>query len=441
VDAAIHYARSGDVHIAYAVFGEGPQDVVVVPGFVSAVDLAMEGPAGPFMRRLAQVARVITLDKRGTGLSDRDVALPGLDERMDDVRAVMDAVGSARAHIAGVSEGGPMSIVFAATFPQRVQSLLLYGSFATFVKTDDNPWMLTADERIEIASRGAELWGTGRSMMSFFPREERSDALQAVLGRIETRAASPGTMLNISKMNLLLDVRAILPTINVPTLVVHASADQVIPIESGRYLAENIPGARLIETSLTNHLSLREDAVDEWIDDYVEQVTGSRATEPLTDRVLATVLFTDIVGSTQAAVDRGDASWRALLDRHDEIVQREVTRFRGTLVKQTGDGALAHFDGPARAVSAGLAVRDALRPLGIDVRAGVHTGEIELRGDDIGGIAVHVAARVMSLAGTGELLATRTVRDLTAGSGLRFEDRGEHSLKGVPEAWQLYAVN
>ncbi len=256
--------------------------------------------------------------------------------------------------------------------------------------------------------------------------------------KFESRAASPGAMIALTRMNMQIDVREILPSISVPTIVVHASGDRIIPVESGRYLAAHIPDARLVEFEMGNHLSVEPHWIDPWYDDYVELVTGSRPAGPVVDRVLSTVMFTDIVDSTRSASEQGDAGWRQVLDRHDDIMRREIARFRGTLVKHTGDGVLARFDGPARAVSCGLATANALKTIGIDVRTGVHTGEIELRGHDVGGIAVHVGARVMALAGGGEVLVTRTVRDLTAGSGLTFDDRGEYELKGVPERWQLY---
>ncbi len=438
VEPKVRYARSGDVHLAYATFGDGPIDIVLIPGFVSAVDLTLEGTFGPFVERVSSLARVITFDKRGTGLSDRVGTLPNLDTRMDDLRAVMDAVGSDRAHLAGISEGGPMSIVFAATFPERVHSLLLYGSFAAFVRTDDHPWMPTAEDRERVNEQAVGLWGSGAVLSTFLPKDERTPERRELAARFESRSASPGAMVALTRMNMQIDVRAILPSISVPTIVVHASGDRIIPVESGRYLAAHIPDARLVEFEMRNHLSLEPHWIDPWYDDYIELVTGIRPAGPVVDRVLSTVMFTDIVESTRSASQQGDAAWRQLLDRHDDIMQREVARFRGTLVKHTGDGVLARFDGPARAVSCGLTTAQAVKTLGIDIRTGVHTGEIELRGDDVGGIAVHVGARVMALADGGEVLVTRTVRDLTAGSGLTFDERGEYELKGVPERWQVY---
>jgi class 3 adenylate cyclase len=412
---------------------------VGVPGFVSTVDMVTEGPFAAAIERLAPFARITVFDKRGTGLSDRVDALPHLDVRMDDLRAVMDAAGIERAHLMGISEGGPMTMLFAATFPERVASLLLYGSFATFIRRDDHPWMPTEAERERSLELAEEYWGTGLVLATFLPEEERDDALE-VLAQYERRSASPGAVVRLMKMNAQIDVRSVLPTLNMPTLIVHPTGDRIVPVASGRYLADHVPGARLIELSLGNHLSMRTAWVNEWINDYLELITGSRPTGVAFDRVLSTVLFSDIVESTRRAAAQGDASWKQLLDKHDAITAREVERYRGQLVKHTGDGVLARFDGPARAVSAGLAVANAVRSLGIEVRTGVHTGEIELRGDDVGGIAVHVGARVMSLAQPSEVLVTRTVRDLTAGSGLNFTDRGEHELKGVPEPWHVYAA-
>jgi class 3 adenylate cyclase len=355
---------------------------------------------------------------------------------MDDVRSVMDAAGIQRAHLLGVSEGGPMSILFAATFPDRTQSLTLYGSFASFVRTDDHPWMPTREERATSREIVEHVWGRGRVIGAMFPPDEITPELQERLATAELRSASPGAVLQLLAMNEEIDVRPILPTISVPTLVVHNTGDDTVPFESGQYLAEHIPNARFVAQEVAAHISSGPEWL-EWLDDFEEFTTGARPAEFI-DRVLSTVLFSDIVGSTDRASTIGDDAWRHLLDRHDEIVRRELARFRGAQVKHTGDGVLARFDGPARAVACGLAIAEALRPLDITVRTGVHTGEIELRGDDIGGIGVHVGARIMALAQPDEVLVSRTVRDLTAGSGLSFDDRGEHVLKGIPDRWQVF---
>jgi class 3 adenylate cyclase len=435
----IQYARSGDVHIAYATVGDGPLDVVFVPGFVSSVDQTLanlDSGLGAAVGRVSRFARITTFDKRGTGLSDRTVGVAGLEERMDDVRSVMDAVGIERAHLLGVSEGGPMSILFAATFPDRTQSLTLYGSFASWVRTEDHPWMPTLEERATDRSKVEHLWGRGRVLAAMFPSDEITSEARELLAASELRAASPGAVVQLLTMNEQIDVRAILPTIAVPALVVHNTGDNTIPFACGQYLSEHIPNAQLVSQELEGHISA-DPAWMDWLADFEEFTTGARPAEFI-DRVLSTVLFSDIVGSTDLAATLGDDAWRHLLDRHDEIVRREIIRCRGQQVKHTGDGVLARFDGPARAVACGLAIAEALRPLGVAVRTGVHTGEIELRGNDIGGIGVHVGARIMALAQPDEVLVSRTVRDLTAGSGLSFDDRGEHVLKGIPDRWQVY---
>jgi class 3 adenylate cyclase len=441
----VRYARRGDLHVAYAVIGDGPIDVVFVPGFVSNLNRTLDpehwATAATWFERLARFARVITFDKIGTGLSDRSSDVPGLEDRMDDVRAVMDAVGSERAAIIGVSEGGPMSILFAATFPERVHSLTLYGACATFRRTDDHPWAATAEEQAMSRRLVHEYWGTGLCLETLLPPGEVTGDNRDTLGEAEIECASPGAVARLMEMNGLIDVRSVLSVISVPTLVVHARNDNSVPFASGEYLAQHIPGAQFLPIEFNAHLSILQTtgAIVDWVDDFEEFVTGERPIG-FTDRVLATVLYTDIVGSTARASTLGDAAWKQLLDRHDRVVGREIDRYRGTTVKSTGDGVLARFDGPARAVSCSLAIADAAPELGLEVRAGLHTGEIELRGDDIGGISAHIGARVAALAGPHEVLVSRTVRDLVAGSGLSFTDRGEHELKGVPDRWQIYAA-
>jgi class 3 adenylate cyclase len=441
----VRYARSGDVHIAYAVVGEGPIDVVFVPGFVSNVSNSLDAEISPiftaWFERLSRFARVIVFDKRGTGLSDRSVDVAGLDVRMDDVRAVMDAVGSERAALIGASEGGPMSILFAATFPERTHSLTLFGSFASFVHTDDHPWMPTREERGAQRALVEQYWGTGRILATFSPVGEVKDEDLEAIGDREMAGASPGAVVRLLEMDDYIDVRSILPTISVPTLVVHATGDQTVPFESAEYLARHIPNARLVPLDYAGHLSREASGpMVDWLDDCEEFITGVRPVG-FVDRVLSTVMYTDIVDSTARAASLGDDAWKQTLDRHDRLVGREIERHRGVNVKSTGDGVLARFDGPARAVACGLAIADGAGDLGLAVRAGLHTGEIELRGDDIGGISAHIGARVASLAGPGEVLVSRTVRDLVAGSGLTFSDRGEHELKGVPDRWQVYAAS
>lgn len=434
----MRYARSDGVSIAYRVIeGDGPP-VVFVPGFASNVGDFESFPAFAAWRPIVEATRWVMLDKRGTGLSDRAVGVADLQTRMDDVRAVMDEVGLDRAHLLGVSEGGPMSILFAATYPERVLSLTLVGSFARFTQSPSHPWMPTPEEREATRAQAVEFWGTGWVVATMFDFERPSAEELEGLARIEMAAASPDAVSQIFAMNQLIDVGDVLATVRVPTLVVHDRDDHVVPVACGRYLAEHIPDARLVETSGVGHGAL---VGEQWaaVGEIVEFITGNRPVVPV-DRVLATVLFTDIVGSTERAASEGDARWRQLLDRHDEITRASVAEHRGVAVKSTGDGFLAHFDGPGRAVRCAEDLGDRLRAVGLEVRAGLHTGEIELRGDDIGGLAVHVASRVAGLAGAGEVLVSRTVKDLTVGSDLAYVDRGEHELKGVPDHWQLYEV-
>jgi len=430
------YARSGDVRIAYQIVGDGPLDLVFVPGFVSNVDLFWETPEwAQFFSRLAAFSRLILFDKRGTGLSDRDVGIATLEERMDDVRAVMDAADSDRAALFGMSEGGPMSLLFASTYPHRAQALVLYGSFARHIQFSSDEELKKEIERID------RLWGTGRYFLArYLPRGMSEEAACRLFARIERQSASPSAVIAIRRMLVEIDARHILPAIRVPTLVLRRVGDGASPVEAGRYLAENIPGAKYLELPGDNHNPLYEPEVADRIVGEVEEfLTGSRhEAEP--DRVLATVMFTDIVDSTTRAAELGDRQWRALLDRHDEAVRQQLARFRGQEVKNLGDGFMATFDGPARAVRCATAIAQSLRPLGLAVRSGLHTGEIELQRDDIAGIAVHIAARVTAEAEAGETVVSSTVRDLVAGSGLLFQDRGIHALKGLPEAVHLYSV-
>jgi pimeloyl-ACP methyl ester carboxylesterase len=430
------YARSGDLRIAYQVVGDGPFDLIFVPGFVSNIELWWERPEwANFFNRLAGFSRLILFDKRGTGLSDRVAGVAHLEERMDDVRAVMDAAGCERAALFGVSEGGPMSLLFAATYPQRVRALVLLGSFAR------HPFLTVEkyrDERIEIVDRS---WGTGEYTLGrFVPTLSSDEAVRRDVARWERLSASPSATIAILQMNSEIDARHLLPMIRVPTLIMHRVGDQALPVENGRYLAENIPGAKYVELPGDNHIPLFEpEIVDRIVGEAEEFLTGSRS-EAEIDRILATVMFTDIVDSTKRAAELGDRSWRALLDRHHGAVSRQLSRFRGQQIKNLGDGVLATFDGPARGVRCACAIADEVRALGIEVRAGLHAGECEMLGDDLGGIAVHIGARVAALAGANEVLVSSTVKDVVAGSGLRFDDRGRQSLKGVPGEWHIFAV-
>jgi class 3 adenylate cyclase len=431
-----HYAKSGDVNIAYQVVGDGPLDLVLVSGFVSHLDLDWEEPRmAHFLRRLASFSRLIRFDKRGTGLSDRPGGLPDLETRMDDVRAVMDAVDCERAALLGYSEGGPMCCLFAATYPMRTSALVLYGSYAKRQDPDDDyPWASTRAERLAHAQELEATWGVDSDLGSMAPNADA--ALRAWWARRSRGAASPGAVRDLILMNSEIDVRPVLPMIQVPALVLHRTGDRDSRPEEGRYLAEHIPGARFIELPGEDHLVLL--GADQIVDEVEEFLTGTRpAREP--DRVLATVLFTDIVASTERVAVLGDRGWRELLAAHHAEVRRQLDRFQGREVDTAGDGFLATFDGPARAVRCGYAIRGAVGELGLEIRAGVHTGEVELADGKVTGIAVHTGARVASLAGPGEVLASSTVKDLVAGSGIAFEDRGEHELKGVG-SWRLYSV-
>jgi class 3 adenylate cyclase len=395
--------------------------------------------SGPAMRKIGSFARVISFDKRGTGLSDRAVGVPTLEQRMDDVRAVMDAVGVDRAALWGISEGGPMCILFAATYPTRTSALVLQGSFARLVQSPDQPFGYPPEAVAPIIAAFEEQWGTGSVVANFFPSAADDPAMRDQFARYERNGASPSAMVGIVEMVAAIDVRPVLPTIGVPTVVVHGAGDSVISVEHGQYLAEHIPGARYIELASEDHLTIREDEAGPF-DEIEEFLTGHRPA-PNPERILTTVLFTDIVDSTRRAADLGDQRWRDLLDHHDDVLRRLLDRFRGEEIKTTGDGFLAAFDGPARAVECAMAASEAVRSLGIELRAGVHTGECVRRGSDLGGIGVHIGARVAALAEASQVLVSRTVTDLVAGSGLGFADRGEHELKGVPGMWRLFAVN
>ena len=439
MDVDVQYARSGDLRIAHATFGDGPVDLVFVPGFVSHIENWWEANApARFFRRIASFSRLIMFDKRGTGLSDPFAGVPTLEERIDDVRAVMDAVDSSSAFLCGLSEGGPMSILYSATYPDRTRGLILIGSTARLLEAPGYPSGWTRERLEGFLEEMTETWGQGGLMNLFLPSFAEDDRARRLWARYQRMGGSPGTARALMEANALIDVREVLPHIQVPTLVIHRTDERVLPVFHGRYLADNIPDARFLEQPGDDHLPWLGDAAGV-LDAIEEFVTGSRHHVD-ENRVLATVLFTDIVDSTRRAAEAGDRGWRELLDAYDEVGMREVERFRGRRVKTLGDGMLALFEGPARGVYCAEAVRDAIADLGVNMRAGLHVGECELRDDDVGGLAVHIGARIAGLAGPGEILVSRTVRDLVAGSGLRFDDRGEHELKGVPDSWPLYAV-
>jgi class 3 adenylate cyclase len=424
------YALSGDVNIAFQVMGDGPVDIILVAGIASHVEFLHEFPEyTSFLRRLATFARVVTFDKRGQGLSDAIMGAPSLEQRVDDVRAIMDAVGSQRAVLLGLSEGSPMSAFFAAANPERVSKLILFGGFARSFLTEESVL-----ERVK-------LWGTGAVMSRAVASRSTDPDVTKLLGKFERLSASPGAAKAFMLLNRQIDVTPILPSVRVPTLVLHRRTDAMVAVEAGRELAALIPGAQYIEYPEGDHVPFTGDA-ETVLGDIQEFVTGERESSASDmERILATVLFTDIVDSTRSAAQMGDQQWRRLLDSHDRIAKQAVEKHRGNLIKSTGDGVLATFDGPGRAVRCALAVETANKQIGLPLRAGLHTGEIELRGRDVGGIAVHAAARVMAHCAPGEVLVSRVVTDLVAGAGLKFAERGSHELKGLPGRWDLFAAS
>jgi class 3 adenylate cyclase len=441
----VRYARTSDgIDIAYTVFGAGP-DLLVAPGFVTHLDLMWDLPTFEPVLRFGRSFRVIVLDKRGTGLSDRSLGFGSLEDRTEDIRAVLDAVGSEQAIIYGISESGPMAVYFAASHPERVRALVLYATFARaqLQRTDMATGGVSPREFLDAIERD---WGTGRSYGRFLSHPPDPAAAERVLARYERSACTPQMTREIMQRNLEIDVSPLLPAVAVPTLVVHCTNDPALSVEHGRYLAAHIRGARFVEVDGDFHGSWRREDVARVgapVVQFLAEILGegTPAEPAVGERELATVLFTDIVASTERAATVGDAAWRAMLDGHEAAAAALVDHASGRLVKTTGDGLLATFRGPSHAVAAARSIQDAALPLGVGVRAGVHTGEIERRGEhDVGGIAVHIAARISALAGPGEILVSRTVRDLAVGSRLEFEDRGTHTLKGIPEAWHLFAV-
>jgi pimeloyl-ACP methyl ester carboxylesterase len=435
------YARNGDVNIAYQVVGDGPLDLLFIPAFVSHLDLYWTAPeTTAFFRRLASFSRLILFDKRGTGLSDPVSGVATLEERMEDVRAVLDACGSQQAALFGLSEGGPMSLLFAATYPERTTALITFGSFARLTPAPGYFFEFYEDwdeRRARFADAVENHWGDGQALMLYMPSLAGDANAQRMLGMFERAAASPAMVRALYQFNTEIDVTQVLPVIGVPTLVLHRT-DDLIPVEWGRYVAEHVPGARFVELAGNDHMPWLGDS-DTVLDEVEHFLTGARrAAEP--GRVLATVLFTDIVGSTERAAALGDDRWRALLESHNELVRRQLAAFNGREVQTLGDGFLATFDGPGRAIRCALAICEGVGSLGIGVRAGVHCGECEVIGADIGGIVVHIGARVVARAAPGEVLVSSAVRDLVVGSGIEFADRGTHELKGVPGEWQLLAV-
>jgi class 3 adenylate cyclase len=429
------------VHIAYQVFGEGDLDLVMVPGFVTHIELVWESePTVRFLEALGSFARVINFDRRGSGLSDPVAEAPTLEERMDDVRAVMDAAGSERAVLMGISEGVPMSILFAATYPERVQALVCYGGMARSTQADDYAFGTPVEA---LQESGFELilpyWGQGAVIEVSAPSLADDPDARAFAGRMERATASPGMLAGLAQMFVEIDVRDVVPSVQVPTLVLHRRLDRLVNVRHSRWLAEHLPNAQLVELRGGDHLPWGGGA-EELIDEVQEFLTGTHYA-PEVDRVLATVLFTDIVDSTDTAAQLGDQRWREVLESHRRGVRDALARHGGREVKTLGDGFLVSFDGPARGIRCAREIVASSGELGIQVRAGLHTGECELMGDDLGGIAVHIAARVTALAEPSEVLVSRTVKDLVAGSGIEFTERGAHQLKGVPDTWDLHAAN
>lgn len=433
------YARSGDVNIAYQVLGDGPLDLVYVHGWVSNVEYGWELPElARFLRRLASFSRLILFDRRGTGLSDRLPAaeLPTLEERMDDVRAVLEAVGSKRAAVFGVSEGGNIAVTFAAMYPERTAALVTFGIFAKRLWSRDYPWAPTPEQRQDEFDLVERDWAGEAEVRKYAPSADAE--LVRRISAFFRQSASPGAALALLRMNTEIDIRHVLPAIRVPTLVLHRTGDTDASIEEGRWIATRIPGARLVELAGEDHLPWVGDQ-DAVLDEVEEFLTGVRR-GPDPDRVLTTVLFVDVVGSTAKAAEVGDRCWRELLERFHAVIRAALSRFRGRVVDTAGDGVFATFDGPARAIRCAWAILEAVRELGLEARAGLHTGEVELLGEKVGGIAVHIGARVTAEAGPGEVLVSGTVKDLVAGSGIAFADRGARELRGVPGEWRLFTV-
>ena len=433
------YTKIGDINIAYQVVGNGAKDLVLVPGWISNIDVFWEEPSMVrFLNKLASFSRLILFDKRGTGLSDRATDTPMLEERMEDVRAVMDAVGSEQATLLGYSEAGTMVALFAATYPERTSAIIMISSFARRIIADDYPWGATVAQYQAFIDDIQHSWGGPVGMDLRVPSRINDVQFKRWWAKLLRMGASPSTAAAITRMNIEIDVREILPSIKVPALIIHAKGDKAIILGHGRYLAENIPNSIFKVVDTEDHLPW-VGAPGEILDAVEEFVTGIKSQSNI-QRILSTLMFTDIVDSTRLAQSMGDKKWRDMLENHDTIVRHELSIYRGKEIDTAGDSFFASFDGPARALRCGQAVIQSLKANGIPVRVGIHTGECELRGENLAGIAVHIAARVGELAGSDEVLVSQTVKDLTVGADLEFESRGSHVLKGVPGNWQAYAA-
>jgi len=441
----VRYAKSGNVHIAYQTFGNGPVNLVSTPGSISHRDYYWEEPGlRRYMEGLGQFAKVAVFDKRGTGLSDRELGVPTFEERMDDIRGVMDAAQFKDAVLLGMSEGVPMSILFAASYPSRTRGLVLCGGEAKGTWSPDYPWAATKEQWEASFEWDERNWGTKewvkRAVSFLAPSRLEDEKFTNWLGEMFRMGASPGVDIALEKSEMNMDVRSILPTIHVPTIVIHVTGDKACNIGEGRYIAGHIPGARFVELPGVDHMFFVDSQLTDRILSEIQRF--ALELEPVTnpDRMLATILFTDIVDSTRKAADLGDTKWQTILEQHNSMVTNEILRFRGTVVKNTGDGFLATFDGPTRAIKCACGVTQSVKKLGIEVRAGVHTGECIIGPTDVSGIAIHTASRVVDEASAGEVLVSGTVRDLVYGSGISFKERGEYQLKGIEEKKMLYSV-
>lgn len=443
----VRYAKSGDVHIAYQAVGEGPLDILVTPGSISNLDIYWEEPSfARFFKALTGIGRLILFDKRGTGLSDRVVEAATLEERIDDIRAVMDAAGSSRAVLFGLSDGATMGILFAATYPDRTAGLIVYGGSARWSRSPDHPWLPPREEFLAfLASEEKEsTFGSDvfveEGIASMAPSRSNDPAFKEWFGRLRRSGSSPSASRSLARLNMDVDVREVLPAIHVPTLVLHATGDRDVPVESGRYIAKRIPGAKLVEFAGVDHMFMVDPEALSRVVNEVRGFARGLTSVAESDRQLTTVLFTDIVDSTRTASKLGDQAWGKLLDQHWKDVRYELSRFQGREIKTLGDGVLASFDGPTRGVRCACAIRDHVRSSGIEIRAGLHTGECLAAGNDLQGVAVNLAHRIMEKAGSGQVLVTSTVRDLTVGSGIQFRDRGSATLRGIEGKWHLLEV-